>query len=76
MIIADVREKDKSVKLSGLVLDQFLEFVMITRSLKRSFPEKAREKLPEAFNLGMILDDDWEIAGRLYQMIFEEEGEN
>lgn len=75
MIIADVKNT-KGVKLDGQVIDQILEFAMITRSLKRSFPEEAREKLPEVFNLGMVLDDDWEIAKKLYKMIFEEEGES
>lgn len=75
MIIADVK-KMKGVKLEGQVIDQILEFAMITRSLKQSFPEEAREVLPETFNLGMVLDDDWEIATRLYQMIFKGKGKN
>lgn len=75
MIIADVKE-NKGVKLSGLVLDQFLEFVMITKSLRQSFPEEVKEKMPEVFEMAMTVDDDWELSGRLYQMIYGEEDES
>lgn len=42
MIKADVRTT--SVELEETVLDQLLEFSMIVQSLKKSFPEEAKEE--------------------------------
>ena len=44
MILVDVKE-GIDVELKGEVMDQLLEFVMITKSLRQSLPEKVKEKL-------------------------------
>lgn len=46
MILVDVKE-GIDVELKGEVMDQLLEFVMITKSLRQSLPEKVKEKLPK-----------------------------
>ena len=75
MIFADVNE-NSSVKLGGIVLDQFLEFVMITKSLRQSLPEKVKEKLPKAFEVAMTVDDDWRLSGEIFRMIYGGEENN
>lgn len=75
MIFADVNE-NSSVKLGGIVLDQFLEFVMITKSLRQSFPEAIKEELPKVFELAMTVDDDLELSEKLYQIVCGEEDES
>lgn len=57
MILVDVKE-GIDVELKGEVMDQLLEFVMITKSLRQSLPEKVKEKLPKAFEVAMTVDDD------------------
>lgn len=75
MIIADARENG-SVKLGGMILDQFLEFVAITKSLRQSFPAEIKEELPKAFELAMSVDDDEELSEKLYQIVCGEEDES
>lgn len=72
MIFVDVKE-GRDVELKGQVIDQLLELVMITKSLRQSFPEEIKEKIPEAFEIAMTVDNDWELSGRLFQMIYGEE---
>lgn len=75
MILVDVKE-GIDVELKGEVMDQLLEFVMITKSLRQSLPEKVKEKLPKAFEVAMTVDDDWKLSREIFQMIYEGEENN
>ena len=75
MILVDVKE-GIDVELKGEVMDQLLEFVMITKSLRQSLPEKVKEKLPKAFEVGMTVDDDWRLSGEIFRMIYGGEENN
>lgn len=75
MILVDVKE-GIDVELKGEVIDQLLEFVMITKSLRQSLPEKVKEKMPEAFEVAMTVDDDWRLSGKIFQMIYGGEENN
>lgn len=75
MILVDVKE-GVDVELKGEVMDQLLEFVMITKSLRQSLPEKVKEKLPKAFEVAMTVDDDWRLSREIFQMIYEGEENN
>lgn len=75
MILVDVKE-GMDVELKGEVMDQLLEFVMITKSLRQSLPEKVKEKLPKAFEVAMTVDDDWRLSREIFQMIYGGEENN
>lgn len=75
MILVDVKE-GIDVELKGEVMDQLLEFVMITKSLRQSLPEKVKEKLPKAFEVAMTVDDNWRLSGEIFQMIYGGEENN
>lgn len=75
MILVDVKE-GIDVELKGEVMDQLLEFVMITKSLRQSLPEKVKEKLPKAFEVAMTVDDDWRLSREIFQMIYGGEENN
>lgn len=75
MILVDVKE-GIDVELKGEVMDQLLDFVMITKSLRQSLPEKVKEKLPKAFEVAMTVDDDWKLSREIFQMIYEGEENN
>lgn len=75
MILVDVKE-GVDVELKGEVMDQLLEFVMITKSLRQSLPEKVKEKLPKAFEVAMTVDDDWRLSGEIFRMIYGGEENN
>lgn len=75
MILVDVKE-GVDVELKGQVIDQLLEFVMITKSLRQSLPEKVKEKLPKAFEVAMTVDDDWRLSGEIFRMIYGGEENN
>ena len=75
MILVDVKE-GMDVELKGEVMDQLLEFVMITKSLRQSLPEKVKEKIPKAFEVAMTVDDNWKLSGKIFQMIYEGEENN
>lgn len=75
MILVDVKE-GIDVELKGEVVDQLLDFVMITKSLRQSLPEKVKEKLPKAFEVAMTVDDDWKLSREIFQMIYEGEENN
>lgn len=75
MILVDVKE-GIDVELKGEVMDQLLEFVMITKSLRQSLPEKVKEKIPKAFEVAMTVDDDWRLSGEIFQMIYGGEENN
>lgn len=75
MILVDVKE-GIDVELKGEVMDQLLEFVMITKSLRQSLPEKVKEKLPKAFEVAMTVDDDWKLSREIFQMIYGGEENN
>lgn len=75
MILVDVKE-GMDVELKGEVMDQLLEFVMITKSLRQSLPEKVKEKLPKAFEVAMTVDDDWRLSGEIFRMIYGGEENN
>ena len=75
MIFADAKENG-SAELGGIALYQFLEFVMITKALRESFPETIKEELPKAFELAMTVDDDRELSEKLCQIVCREEDEN
>ena len=75
MILVDVKE-GIDVELKGEVVDQLLEFVMITKSLRQSLPEKVKEKLPKAFEVAMTVDDDWRLSREIFQMIYGGEENN
>lgn len=75
MILVDVKE-GIDVELKGEVMDQLLEFVMITKSLRQSLPEKVKEKIPKAFEVAMTVDDDWKLSREIFQMIYEGEENN
>ena len=75
MILVDVKE-GIDVELKGEVMDQLLEFVMITKSLRQSLPEKVKEKLPKAFEVAMNVDDDWRLSGEIFRMIYGGEENN
>lgn len=75
MILVDVKE-GIDVELKGEVIDQLLEFVMITKSLRQSLPEKVKEKLPKAFEVAMTVDDDWRLSGEIFRMIYGGEENN
>lgn len=75
MILVDVKE-GIDVELKGEVMDQLLEFVMITKSLRQSLPEKVKEKIPKAFEVAMTVDDDWRLSGKIFQMIYGGEENN
>lgn len=75
MILVDVKE-GIDVELKGEVMDQLLEFVMITKSLRQSLPEKVKEKLPKAFEVAMTMDDDWRLSGEIFRMIYGGEENN
>jgi hypothetical protein len=69
MILVNVKE-GIDVELKEEVMDQLLEFVMITKSLRQSLPEKVKEKLPKAFEVAMTVDDDWGLSRKIFQMIY------
>lgn len=73
--MVDVKE-GIDVELKGEVMDQLLEFVMITKSLRQSLPEKVKEKLPKAFEVAMTVDDDWRLSGEIFRMIYGGEENN
>lgn len=75
MILVDVKE-GIDVELKGEIMDQLLEFVMITKSLRQSLPEKVKEKLPKAFEVAMTVDDDWRLSGEIFRMIYGGEENN
>lgn len=75
MILVDVKE-GIDVELKGEVMDQLLEFVMITKSLRQSLPEKVKEKMPKAFEVAMTVDDDWRLSGEIFRMIYGGEENN
>lgn len=75
MILVDVKE-GIDVELKGEVMDQLLDFVMITKSLRQSLPEKVKEKLPKAFEVAMTVDDDWRLSGEIFRMIYGGEENN
>lgn len=75
MILVDVKE-GVDVELKGQVIDQLLEFVMITKSLRQSLPEKVKEKIPKAFEVAMTVDDNWKLSGKIFQMIYGGEENN
>lgn len=75
MILVDVKE-GMDVELKGEVMDQLLEFVMITKSLRQSLPEKVKEKIPKAFEVAMTVDDNWRLSGKIFQMIYGGEENN
>ena len=75
MILVDVKE-GIDVELKEEVMDQLLEFVMITKSLRQSLPEKVKEKLPKAFEVAMTVDDDWRLSGEIFRMIYGGEENN
>lgn len=75
MILVDVKE-GIDVELKGEVMDQLLEFIMITKSLRQSLPEKVKEKLPKAFEVAMTVDDDWRLSGEIFRMIYGGEENN
>lgn len=75
MILVDVKE-GVDVELKGQVIDQLLEFIMITKSLRQSLPEKVKEKLPKAFEVAMTVDDDWRLSGEIFRMIYGGEENN
>lgn len=75
MILVDVKEV-VDVELKGEVMDRLLEFVMITKSLRQSLPEKVKEKLPKAFEVAMTVDDDWRLSGEIFRMIYGGEENN
>lgn len=75
MILVDIKE-GIDVELKGEVMDQLLEFVMITKSLRQSLPEKVKEKLPKAFEVAMTVDDDWRLSGEIFRMIYGGEENN
>lgn len=75
MILVNVKE-GIDVELKGEVMDQLLEFVMITKSLRQSLPEKVKEKLPKAFEVAMTVDDDWRLSGEIFRMIYGGEENN
>lgn len=75
MILVDVKE-GVDVELKGEVMDRLLEFVMITKSLRQSLPEKVKEKLPKAFEVAMTVDDDWRLSGEIFRMIYGGEENN
>ena len=75
MILVDVKE-GIDVELKGEVMDQLLEFVMITKNLRQSLPEKVKEKLPKAFEVAMTVDDDWRLSGEIFRMIYGGEENN
>lgn len=69
MILVNVKE-GIDVELKEEVMDQLLDFVMITKSLRQSLPEKVKEKLPKAFEVAMTVDDDWGLSRKIFQMIY------
>lgn len=75
MILVDVKE-GIDVELKGEVMDQLLEFVMITKNLRQSLPEKVKEKIPKAFEVAMTVDDDWRLSGEIFRMIYGGEENN
>lgn len=75
MILVDVKE-GIDVELKGEVMDQLLEFVMITKSLRQSLPEKVKEKIPKAFEVAMTVDNDWRLSGEIFRMIYGGEENN
>lgn len=75
MILVDVKE-GVDVELKGQVIDQLLEFIMITKSLRQSLPEKVKEKIPKAFEVAMTVDDDWRLSGEIFRMIYGGEENN
>ena len=68
MILVDVKE-GVDVELEGQAIDQLLEFIMITKSLRQSFPAEVKEKIPKAFEVAMTVDDDWRLSGEIYHMM-------
>ena len=68
MILVNVKE-GIDVKLKGEAIDQLLEFIMITKSLRQSLPEEVKEKLPKALEVAMTVDDDWRLSGEIYHMM-------
>ena len=75
MILVDVKE-GLDVELKGQAIDQLLEFIMITKSLRQSLPEEVKEKIPKAFEVAMTVDDDWRLSGKIFQMIYGGEENN
>lgn len=71
MIKADSRKG--IVKLKGKVVEQLLEFSMITRSLKNSFPDAPKEALEPVFEIAMTADDEKEMVKKISSIIFGQE---
>lgn len=69
MIKADVRTT--SVELEETVLDQLLEFSMIVQSLKKSFPEEAKEELRPIFEISITEDSEEQMAKKVGKRLYE-----
>lgn len=69
MIKADVRTM--SVELKETVLDQLLEFSMIVQSLKKSFPEEAKEDLRPIFEISITEDSEEQVAEKVGKRLYE-----
>lgn len=69
MIKADTRTM--SVELEETVLDQLLEFSMIVRSLKESFPEGAKEELRPIFEISITEDSEEQVVEKVGKRLYE-----
>lgn len=69
MIKADVRTV--SVELEETVLNQLLEFSMIVQSLKKSFPEEAKEELRPIFEISMTEDSEEQVVEKVGKRLYE-----
>ena len=69
MIKADVRAM--SVELEETVLNQLLEFSMIVQSLKKSFPEEAKEELRPIFEISITEDSEEQMAEKVGKRLYE-----
>lgn len=69
MIKADARTM--SVELKETVLDQLLEFSMIVQSLKKSFPEEAKEDLRPIFEISITEDSEEQVAEKVGKRLYE-----
>ncbi len=69
MIKADIRTM--GVELEETVLDQLLEFSMIVQSLKKSFPEGAKEELRPIFEICMTEDSEEQMVEKVGKRLYE-----
>lgn len=69
MIKADTRTM--SVELKETVLDQLLEFSMIVRSMKESFPEEAKEELRPIFEISITEDSEEQVVEKVGKRLYE-----